>query len=84
VALATFNLIREYFDVFGAFPIVSAFEETAIDAVWDDVAHRVYGEAAATQVAFVVLTIVDVAGETRVTPDDQAGDVRPTALAAVG
>lgn len=70
---AAADLTREVFQVLLVFPIDHGFEHAADGAIGDVVDEGVDGEAAAAQVGFVELGVVEIAGEAGVGPQQQAG-----------
>ncbi len=63
------------FEEFGVVPVDDVLENSAVDAFGGDVVEGVDGVAAAAQVGFVVLGVVDVATEAVIFPDDDASQV---------
>lgn len=72
---AAFDVDGHVFEKFGVVPVDDVLEYSAVDAFGGDVVEGVDGVAAAAQVGFVVLGVVDVATETRVFPDNDACEV---------
>lgn len=75
VALATFDVGFEIFDVAGGHPIYGGFEEASVEVVGDGVVEGVDDVATAAEIGFEELGVVDVTGEAVVFPEDDTGSL---------
>lgn len=70
---AAFDVGGEILQVAGIHPVDGGFEETAVESLGDGFVEGVDDVAAPSQVGFVVLGVVDFAGEAGEFPDKNAG-----------